>query len=125
MSHYGAGGDSSIGQRAAEEDTERIAEAIEGSDMVFITAGLGGGTGSGFGTLIISKLREEYPDRMMTEYGVFPSPNVQDTVVSPYNATLSVHQLVENTDCSVVLDNDALLRSKAGLTSSSAVSIRG
>ena len=43
----GAGGDPSIGQRAAEEDSEKIAQAIEGSDMVFITAGLGGGTGSG------------------------------------------------------------------------------
>src|ERR1044071_6813340 len=43
----GAGGDSAIGERAAEEDTEKIAQALEGSDMVFITSGLGGGTGSG------------------------------------------------------------------------------
>ena len=43
----GAGGDSAIGQRAAEEDVDKIAAALEGSDMVFITAGLGGGTGSG------------------------------------------------------------------------------
>ena len=43
----GAGGDSAIGQRAAEEDADKIATALEGSDMVFITAGLGGGTGSG------------------------------------------------------------------------------
>jgi cell division protein FtsZ len=43
----GAGGDASIGQRAAEEDSEKITEALQDSDMVFITAGLGGGTGSG------------------------------------------------------------------------------
>ena len=43
----GAGGDSSVGQRSAEEDTDKIAEALADSDMVFITAGLGGGTGSG------------------------------------------------------------------------------
>src|SRR3954449_10705923 len=43
----GAGGDSAIGARAAEEDSEKIAQALEDSDMVFITAGLGGGTGSG------------------------------------------------------------------------------
>ncbi|MBF8290793.1 MAG: FtsZ [Chloroflexi bacterium] len=43
----GAGGDASIGQRAAEEDADKIGQALEGSDMVFITAGLGGGTGSG------------------------------------------------------------------------------
>ncbi|CAN1226833.1 Tubulin beta chain (Fragment) [Linum grandiflorum] len=57
---------------------------------------LGGGTGSGMGTLLISKIREEYPDRMMLTFSVFPSPKVSDTVVEPYNATLSVHQLVEN-----------------------------
>src|SRR3954468_5983180 len=43
----GAGGDSSIGERAAEEDSEKISQALVDSDMVFITAGLGGGTGSG------------------------------------------------------------------------------
>ncbi|THU49086.1 hypothetical protein C4D60_Mb06t05850 [Musa balbisiana] len=69
---------------------------------------LGGGTGSGMGTLLISKIREEYPDRMMLTFSVFPSPKVSDTVVEPYNATLSVHQLVENADESMVLDNEAL-----------------
>lgn len=69
---------------------------------------LGGGTGSGLGTLIITKIREEYPDRMMSTYSVVPSPKVSDTVVEPYNATLSVHQLVENTDESFCFDNEAL-----------------
>lgn len=69
---------------------------------------LGGGTGSGVGTLLISKIREEYPDRMMLTFSVFPSPKVSDTVVEPYNATLSVHQLVENADECMVLDNEAL-----------------
>ena len=63
---------------------------------------LGGGTGSGMGTLLISKIREEYPDRMMLTFSVVPSPKVSDTVVEPYNATLSVHQLVENADECVV-----------------------
>jgi tubulin beta len=69
---------------------------------------LGGGTGSGLGTLLIAKLREEYPDRMMTTFSVAPSPKVSDTVVEPYNATLSVHQLVENTDQTFCIDNEAL-----------------
>jgi tubulin beta len=60
------------------------------------------------GTLLISKIREEYPDRMMATFSVFPSPKVSDTVVEPYNATLSVHQLVENSDESFVIDNEAL-----------------
>merc|ERR1712070_1343540 len=69
---------------------------------------LGGGTGSGMGTLLISKVREEYPDRVMCTYSVFPSPKVSDTVVEPYNAVLSFHQLVENSDESLLLDNEAL-----------------
>ena len=63
-----------------------------------VSHSLGGGTGSGMGTLLISKIREEYPDRMMLTFSVVPSPKVSDTVVEPYNATLSVHQLVENSD---------------------------
>merc|ERR1712022_85903 len=73
-----------------------------------ITQSLGGGTGSGMGTLLISKVREEYPDRMMSTFSVFPSPKVSDTVVEPYNATLSGHQLVENAEQVFVLDNEAL-----------------
>ncbi|RXG53278.1 Tubulin beta-2 chain [Armadillidium vulgare] len=69
---------------------------------------LGGGTGSGMGTLLISKIREEYPDRIMNTFSVVPSPKVSDTVVEPYNATLSVHQLVENTDETYCIDNEAL-----------------
>ena len=46
-----------------------------------ITHSLGGGTGAGMGTLLISKIREEYPDRMMATYSVVPSPKVSDTVV--------------------------------------------
>ncbi len=54
----GAGGDSAIGQRAAEEDSEKIAEALRDSDMVFITAGLGGGTGSGAAPIVAEIAKE-------------------------------------------------------------------
>ncbi|KAJ1974491.1 Tubulin beta-2A chain [Dimargaris verticillata] len=73
-----------------------------------LTHSLGGGTGSGLGTLLISKIREEYPDRMMATFSVMPSPKVSDTVVEPYNATLSIHQLVENSDETFCIDNQAL-----------------
>ena len=53
-----------------------------------LTHSLGGGTGSGMGTLLISKIREEYPDRIMNTFSVVPSPKVSDTVVEPYNATV-------------------------------------
>jgi len=69
---------------------------------------LGGGTGAGMGTLLISKVREEYPDRIMETFSIIPSPKVSDTVVEPYNAVLSFHQLVENADECFLLDNEAL-----------------
>jgi cell division protein FtsZ len=54
----GAGGDSTIGQRSAEEDSEKIAQALVDSDMVFITAGLGGGTGSGAAPVVAQLAKE-------------------------------------------------------------------
>eukprot|EP00871_Galdieria_phlegrea_P000564 jgi/Galph1/1508/GphlegSOOS_G189.1 len=86
----------------------REAEACDCLQGFQITHSLGGGTGSGLGTLLISKIREEYPDRMMGTYSVVPSPKVSDTVVEPYNCTLSVHQLVENADEVFCIDNEAL-----------------
>lgn len=50
------------------------------------------------GTLLMSKLREEYPDRIMMSFPIFPSPKVSDVVVEPYNSTLAIHQLIENAD---------------------------
>ena len=52
--------------------------------------------------------REEYPDKIMNTFSVMPSPKVSDTVVEPYNATLSLNQLVENTDETYIIDNEAL-----------------
>jgi len=88
-----------------------VRQECESSDCLQgfqITHSLGGGTGSGMGTLLIAKIREEYPDRIMCTFSVFPSPKVSDTVVEPYNATLSIHQLVENADEVMVIDNEAL-----------------
>ncbi|XP_036886241.1 tubulin beta chain-like [Sturnira hondurensis] len=73
-----------------------------------LTHSLGGGTGSGMGTLLISKIRQEYPDRIMNTFSVMPSPKVSNIVVEPYNATLSIHQLVEHTDETFSIDNEAL-----------------
>ncbi|XP_060808383.1 tubulin beta chain-like [Amyelois transitella] len=73
-----------------------------------LTHSLGGGTGSGMGTLLLAKIREEFPDRIMNTFSVVPSPKVSEVVLEPYNATLSVHQLVENTDMTFCIDNEAL-----------------
>ncbi|MCJ8734154.1 hypothetical protein PDJAM_G00232160 [Pangasius djambal] len=89
-----------------------------------LTHSLGGGTGSGMGTLLISKIREEYPDRIMNTFSVVPSPKVSDTVVEPYNATLSVHQLVENTDETVTQMRMGSLLSLVPLKVSSSYHLR-
>jgi len=69
---------------------------------------LGGGTGSGMGTLLLLKIRDAYPDKITSTYSVYPSPKVSDTVVEPYNAVLSSHQLLENSDETFIVDNEAL-----------------
>ncbi|GLH01621.1 Tubulin alpha-1C chain [Gryllus bimaculatus] len=73
-----------------------------------LTHSLGGGTGSGMGTLLISKIREEYPDRIMSTYSVLPSPKVSESVVEPYNTILSFNELLEESDETFCVDNEAL-----------------
>ena len=51
----------------------------------------GGGTGSGMGSLVVSKLREEYPDKICSSFSVMPSEKVSDIVVEPYNVVLAFH----------------------------------
>jgi hypothetical protein len=51
---------------------------------------LGGGTGSGLGVLLLNKVREEFPDRMLATFSVFPSPKVSETVVEPYSESFSL-----------------------------------
>ena len=88
-----------------------VRKEAEGCDCLQgfqLTHSLGGGTGSGMGTLLISKIKEDYPDKINNTFSVVPSPKVSDTVVEPYNATLSVNQLVENTDETFCIDNEAL-----------------
>jgi len=90
------------------EVARKEAEACECIQGFQLTHSLGGGTGSGMGTLLISKMKEEYPDRLFSTFSVFPSPKVSDTVVEPYNTVLSIHQLIEHTDMTYVIDNEAL-----------------
>jgi tubulin beta len=90
------------------EVVRKEAESCDALQGFQITHSIGGGTGSGMGTLLVSKVREEYPDRIMSTYSVIPSAKVSDTVVEAYNATLSIHQLVENADQVYALDNEAL-----------------
>eukprot|EP01129_Flabellula_baltica_P000241 TRINITY_DN1027_c0_g1_i2.p1 TRINITY_DN1027_c0_g1~~TRINITY_DN1027_c0_g1_i2.p1 ORF type:complete len:319 (+),score=55.83 TRINITY_DN1027_c0_g1_i2:462-1418(+) len=69
---------------------------------------LGGGTGSGLGTLLVTKIKEYFPDKILSTFSVVPSLKVSDSVVEAYNATLSIHQLIKNVDSVFCIDNEAL-----------------
>ncbi|KAF8207024.1 beta-tubulin [Mycena galopus ATCC 62051] len=90
------------------EVLRKQAEACDVLQGFQIIHSIGGGTGSGLGCLLLSKMREEFPDRMLATFSILPSPKVSETVVEPYNAMLSVHQLLENCDLTVCIDNEAL-----------------
>ncbi|KAK0844594.1 Tubulin beta chain (Beta tubulin), partial [Friedmanniomyces endolithicus] len=71
------------GAELVDQVLDVVRREAEGCDCLQgfqITHSLGGGTGAGMGTLLISKIREEFPDRMMATFSVMPSPKVSDTV---------------------------------------------
>jgi len=84
------------GPNLIDEVMDAIRKEAESCDCLqgfMIFHSLGGGTGSGMGTLIMSKIRDEYPDRMITAFSVFPSNKVSETVVEPYNAVLILFKM--------------------------------
>ncbi|MEZ4596971.1 MAG: cell division protein FtsZ [Chloroflexota bacterium] len=100
----GAGGDPGIGQRAAEEDTEKIAEALKDSDMVFITAGMGGGTGSGAAPVIAEIAR----DQGALTIGVVTKPFGFEGARRRLNAEKASADLKEKVDTLITIPNDRL-----------------
>ncbi|XP_024895778.1 tubulin beta-1 chain isoform X1 [Pteropus alecto] len=114
--HSGAGNNWAKGHYTeGAELLERVLDVVRGEAEACdclqgfqLTHSLGGGTGSGMGTLLMNKIREEFPDRILNAFSVMPSPKVSDTVVEPYNAVLSVHQLIHNADACFCIDNEAL-----------------
>src|SRR5262245_3840144 len=100
----GAGGDPTIGQRAAEEDTEKIAEALKDSDMVFITAGMGGGTGSGAAPVIAEIAR----DQGALTIGVVTKPFGFEGARRRLNAEKATADLRDKVDTLITIPNDRL-----------------
>jgi cell division protein FtsZ len=100
----GAGGDAAIGQRAAEEDAEKITEALRDSDMVFITAGLGGGTGSGAAPVIA----EIAKDVGALTIGVVTKPFSFEGNRRKLIAEKSAEQLKAKVDTLITIPNDRL-----------------
>ena len=100
----GAGGDASIGERAAEEDSDRIAQALEGSDMVFITAGLGGGTGSGAAPIIAEVAKQSGA----LTIGVVTKPFAFEGMRRKMNAEKAAEELRDKVDTLITIPNDRL-----------------
>lgn len=84
------------------------AEACDYLQGFQITHSLGGGTGSGLGALLLAKIREEYTNKMISTFSVFPSSKVSDKIVESYNTVLSLDSLINLSDEVVVLDNETL-----------------
>src|SRR6201982_3919121 len=101
----GAGANPEVGRKAALEDSDKIIEALEGADMVFVTTGLGGGTGTGAAPII---------DSLASEMGaltvaVVPKPFAFEGKRRMQQAERGVSELMDSVDTTIVIPNEKLL----------------
>src|SRR6266571_3702352 len=101
----GAGAKPEIGRKAAQEDREAIMKALEGADMVFITAGMGGGTGTGAAPVIASMARE----KNVLTVAVVTKPFMFEGRQRMRQAEAGIHELRDHVDTLIVISNQRLL----------------
>lgn len=102
----GAGGNPETGQKAAEESAEELYEVLKGSDMVFVTAGLGGGTGTGAAP-IVAQIAKEVGALTI---GVVTRPFTFEGMRRQQSAEQGIGKLKEQADTLIVIPNDRLLQ---------------
>ena len=68
----------------------------------------GGGTGSGFTSLLMERLSVDYGKKSKLEFSIYPSPLIATAVVEPYNSILTTHTTLEHSDCAFMVDNEAI-----------------
>lgn len=68
----------------------------------------GGGTGSGFTALLMERLSIDYGKKAKLEFCIYPAPQISTAVVEPYNSILTTHTTLEHSDCSFMVDNEAI-----------------
>lgn len=102
----GAGANPEIGQRAAEESREQIADMLRGTDMIFVTAGMGGGTGTGAAPVIAQIARE----MDVLTVGIVTKPFKFEGNRRMKQAIEGIEQLAKNVDSLVVIPNESLKR---------------
>ncbi len=101
----GAGAQPEVGEKAAEESAEEISAAIKGADMVFVTCGMGGGTGTG-ATPVVARIAK---DMGALTVGVVTKPFRFESRTRMQNALAGIDKLKENVDTLIVIPNDKLL----------------
>ena len=104
----GAGGKSEVGEKAAFEDTDVIANAIRGANMVFLTAGMGGGTGTG-SIPVIAKIAKEVDDKILT-VAVVTTPFDFEGRRKMVQAQEGIDKLAKEVDSLIVIPNERLFR---------------
>ncbi len=102
----GAGADPSVGQKAAEESRDEIRKALQGADLLFITLGAGGGTGSGAGHVVAEVAREEG----ILTVGVVTKPFSFEGEKRRQNAEWAITKLGQQVDTLITIPNDRLLQ---------------
>ena len=100
----GAGGNPSIGQKAAEESKEELQQALEGSDLVFIAAGMGGGTGTGAAPVVAEVAKQSGA----LTVGIVTKPFSFEGKRRMRQAEEGIARLAENVDTLIVIPNDRL-----------------
>ncbi len=101
------------GERIIDQIMNVIDAAVEKTKSLqgfLLTHSIGGGSGSGLGSLILERLRQAYPKKKIFTFSVAPSPVISDSAVEPYNAILTLQRILDNADAAVLLDNEALFR---------------
>ncbi len=102
----GAGGDPTVGEKAAEETKEEVSNALKGADMVFVTAGMGGGTGTGAAP-VVAQIAKELG---ILTVAVVTKPFSFEAKKRMQNAERGIASLKEKVDTLVVIPNDRLLQ---------------
>merc|ERR1712241_1292224 len=86
----------------------KLADQCSGLQGFLLFHSFGGGTGSGFTSLLMERLSVDYGKKSKLEFAVYPAPQVATAVVEPYNAILTTHTTLEHSDCAFMVDNEAI-----------------
>jgi len=106
-----ARGHYTVGKEILDQVNDRLRKLVDNSQNVqgfIINHAVGGGTGSGLGALILERIAVDYRKKSKIGFEIYPSPQISTCIVEPYNAMLSTHWLLDHTEVSVVLDNEAI-----------------